>query len=43
MTTALETVEAFREVWARERAHLPLPADVPAAIERQLKIVPLAG
>jgi serine/threonine-protein kinase HipA len=41
-TTAKNTVAAFREVWVREQAHLPLPAHVPEAIARQLAIVPLA-
>ena len=42
LATARRTVEAFRETWVRERSHLPLPAGVADAIERQLEIVPLA-
>jgi serine/threonine-protein kinase HipA len=42
LTTAADTVAAFREIWGSEKAHLPLPAHVPEAIEHQLKIVPLA-
>ncbi len=43
LDVARETVQRFREVWEQERAHLPLSRDVIAAVERQLKWVPLAG
>ena len=42
LRTAVDTATAFRDVWARERPHLGLPAFVAEAIDRQLQIVPLA-
>jgi len=43
ITTARATVEAFREIWAKERGHLPLHGEIADVIDRQLQIVPLAG
>ena len=43
IATARATVEAFREIWARERAHLPLRGEIADVVDRQLQIVPLAG
>jgi serine/threonine-protein kinase HipA len=43
IATARGAVEAFREMWAKERGHLPLHGEIADVIERQLKIVPLAG
>ena len=43
LATARGAVEAFRAVWAGERAHLPLQGAVAEVVERQLQIVPLAG
>jgi serine/threonine-protein kinase HipA len=43
LRTATDTVAAFRETWSKEKAHLPLPRNVPEAIEQQLSIVPLAA
>jgi serine/threonine-protein kinase HipA len=40
---ARATVEAFREIWAKERGHLPLHGEIADVIDRQLQIVPLAG
>ena len=40
---ARETVEAFREMWGKERGHLPLRDEIAEVIDRQLGIVPLAG
>ena len=40
---ARETVARFREVWAKERGHLPLHSEIAGVIDRQLQIVPLAG
>lgn len=42
ISSAAETVAAFREVWAREQSHLPIDAAVKDVVETQLKIVPLA-
>jgi serine/threonine-protein kinase HipA len=43
LRTAADTAAAFREVWDREKRHLPLPAHVSEAIAHQLEIVPLAN
>lgn len=43
IATARATVEAFREMWAKERGHLPLHGEIAEVIDRQLQIVPLAG
>lgn len=40
---ARETVERFRDVWAKERGHLPLHAEIAGVIDSQLDVVPLAG
>lgn len=40
--TATQTVERFREAWRTHKSHLPLAQSVIDAVERQLKIVPLA-
>lgn len=42
VNTALETVEAFLNVWRVEKKNLPMHAHVVAAIEENLKRVPLA-
>lgn len=41
--TALETVALFHERWRKEKKHLPISAEVVAAVEKQLKTVPLAA
>jgi serine/threonine-protein kinase HipA len=43
ITTARATAEAFREIWAKERGHLPLHSDITDVIDRQIQIVPIAG
>jgi len=43
IATAHATVEAFREVWAKERGHLPLHGEIADVIDRQFQVVPLAG
>jgi hypothetical protein len=43
LEAARETVFRFHELWSQERANLPLSADVIEAVERQLRIVPLAA
>ena len=43
MSIARETVARFREIWANERNHLPLHAEIAGVIDHQLEIVPLAG
>ncbi len=40
---ATEMVDRFHEVWARERAHLPISRDLEAEVERRLGVVPLAA
>lgn len=40
--TTNETVQRFRELWAQERSNLPLSHDVIEAVERQLRVIPLA-
>ncbi len=42
IATGRETVEAFRDTWAKMRAHLPLSHTIADVIDRQLEIVPLA-
>jgi serine/threonine-protein kinase HipA len=42
MDAAAETVALFHQHWKREAKNLPLTKDVIAAIEHQLKIVPIA-
>jgi serine/threonine-protein kinase HipA len=42
LSTATETVAAFRDAWAEARLHLPMHSAVAAVIDRQLDIVPLA-
>ncbi|MFT3690943.1 hypothetical protein [Paenirhodobacter sp.] len=39
--TASETVERFRQVWEREKAHLPLAPTVVKTVEAQVPTVPL--
>jgi serine/threonine-protein kinase HipA len=43
IATARATVEAFRETWAKTRAHLPVTRAIADVIDRQLAIIPLAG
>jgi len=43
IATARATVEAFRESWAKTRAHLPLDRTIMETLDRQLEIIPLAG
>lgn len=43
ISIARETVERFRDVWAKERGHLPLHAQIAGAIDNQIGVVPLAG
>ncbi len=42
LSTARDTVTAFRETWAKERPHLPLHEEIAAVIDRQLETIPLA-
>lgn len=42
LNTARETVERFHEHWASEKANLPLTKEMAAAIEAQLKKIPIA-
>lgn len=42
-TTGLETVERFREAWAKEAAHLPLPEAIRVPIEAHLRTLPISG
>lgn len=42
MDTAIETVELFHLHWKAEKNNLPLSADVVSAIDKHLRIVPLA-
>jgi serine/threonine-protein kinase HipA len=42
LEAAKETVSRFHEMWPQERRNLPLSADVIEAVERQLRIVPMA-
>ncbi|WP_425270456.1 type II toxin-antitoxin system HipA family toxin [Marinobacterium iners] len=41
LDTAKETVAGFHEVWAKEKAHLPLTQSMIAAIERHLRTIPI--
>jgi len=43
LDTARGTVARFHEVWAAEKAHLPMSKDVPAAIDAHLPRVPIAN
>jgi serine/threonine-protein kinase HipA len=43
IATARATVEAFRESWTKARGHLPPHGDIADVIDRQLRVVPLAG
>lgn len=42
LDTAKQTVAGFHEVWAREKAHLPLSKAMIAAIEAHLSSIPLS-
>jgi serine/threonine-protein kinase HipA len=42
LSTAADTVERFREAWRQHKSHLPLAQSVSDAVERQLKLIPLA-
>ena len=42
LSTARETVSAFRETWQAQRSHLPINSDIGEVIDRQLETVPLA-
>lgn len=41
LDTARETVQAFRDVWAREKHHLPMTGHVRQTIDDHLKSVPI--
>jgi serine/threonine-protein kinase HipA len=41
-TTGFETVERFRQAWAKEAAHLPLPQAIRTPIETHLAALPIA-
>ena len=41
LDTAKETVAGFHEIWAKEKAHLPLTKSMIAAIETHLRSIPL--
>jgi serine/threonine-protein kinase HipA len=41
--TARETVGLFMERWAKEKAHLPMGADVVEAVDRHLETLPIVG
>jgi serine/threonine-protein kinase HipA len=41
LDTAKQTVAGFHEVWAKEKAHLPLTKSVIDAIETHLRSIPL--
>lgn len=43
LDTARETVQRFREVWGKEKHHLPMHDDVTAAIDKHLERVPIAN
>jgi serine/threonine-protein kinase HipA len=43
LDTAHETVARFREVWAKDAAHLPMPKAVREAVARQLATVAIAS
>ena len=42
LSTARDTVAAFRETWAKTRPHLPLHTEIAQVIDRQLETIPLA-
>lgn len=42
LDTAAETVEAFHEVWRREKNNLPLTKDMIGTVEKQIQVVPIA-
>lgn len=42
LDTAKQTVEGFHEIWAKEKAHLPLTKSMIEAIEIHLRRIPLA-
>jgi serine/threonine-protein kinase HipA len=42
LSTARDTVAAFRETWGKERPHLPLHEEIAVVIDRQLETIPLA-
>ncbi|QHQ18837.1 type II toxin-antitoxin system HipA family toxin [Pectobacterium parmentieri] len=41
LDTARQTVASFHEVWAKEKAHLPLTKSIMASIEKHLRDIPL--
>lgn len=41
--SASGAVERFHQVWAAERAHLPISADLEAEVNRMLALIPLAA
>ncbi|MDC9522644.1 type II toxin-antitoxin system HipA family toxin [Pseudoalteromonas sp. Angola-31] len=41
LDTAKQTVEGFHEIWAKEKAHLPLTKSMIEAIETHLRSIPL--
>lgn len=43
LSTAKDTVGRFRELWSKDKAHLPLRADVMDAVNAQLERVPLSS
>lgn len=43
LDTARETVARFQDVWAEQKAHLPMSKDVLAAIDAHLRRVPIAN
>lgn len=42
LDTAKQTVAGFHEIWAKEKAHLPLSKSIIAAIETHLSSIPLS-
>ena len=42
LDTAKQTVAGFHEIWAKEKAHLPLSKSMIAAIETHLSSIPLS-
>ena len=43
MDTARETIGLFMERWQKEKAHLPMSADVVEAVDRHLETLPIVG
>ena len=43
INTAKQTVERFRDVWEREKSHLPQDKRVTEAIDRHLEKLPIAA